>query len=229
MNIDLLAKPAATAAKITLAAGEVARCEVGAMIAMSDNMDVSTTALTRSGGFLKGLRRMIAGESFFLNEFKALSDNQELIIAPKLVGDVVHHTLAGGSLIVHGHGWMASSAGVDIDATWQGIGSAIFSGEGMFWVKCTGHGDILLNSYGGIYEVNIRDTYTVDTGHIVAFEDTLKFRVGRAADSWAASILGGEGLVCRFSGEGKLYCQTHDARRFGRLVGGRLKAREVRQ
>jgi uncharacterized protein (TIGR00266 family) len=227
MHVDLVSQPTAAAARIKLDAGDVVRAEVGSMIAMSPGINVNTTALTRSAGILRGLRRMLAGENFFLNEFVARNDGQELIIAPKLMGDVVHHSLRGGSLIVQGHGWLASSTGVELDATWQGIGSAIFSGEGMFWVKCTGVGDVLLNSYGGIYEVNIRDTYTVDTGHIVAFEDTLKFRVGRAADSWAASILGGEGLVCKFSGEGKLYCQTHDNRRFGRLVGSQLKPREV--
>ena len=81
--------------------------------------------------------------------------------------------------------------------------------------------------FGGIYEVLIRDDYTVDTGHIVAFEDTLRFRVGKAGDSWLSSLLGGEGLVCKFSGQGRLYCQTHNPNRLGRLLGPKLKPRQA--
>ena len=42
--------------------------------------------------------------------------------------------------------------------------------------------------------------YIVDTGHIVAFNETLNFSLSKAGKSWMSSILGGEGLVCRFQG-----------------------------
>jgi len=64
----------------------------------------------------------------------------------------------------------------------------------LFWVKCSGSGDVLVNSFGAIYEVDVKDGYTVDTGHIVAFEDTLQFKIGKAGQSLIGSMLGGEGL-----------------------------------
>lgn len=225
MQVEVLARPGSAAARLRLGAGERVTCEVGAMIAMSPGLQVATTARTRQHGFLRGLKRMLAGENFFMNEFTAQSDGQELIIGPQLVGDVMHHRLTGGSIIVQGSSWLASSGNVELDMAWQGFGSALFSGERAFWVKCSGTGDLLVNSYGGIYEVNIRDSYTVDTGHIVAFEDTLRFRVGRAADSWLDSLLTGEGLACKFSGEGKLWCQTHNPVRLGEALGPQLKPR----
>jgi uncharacterized protein (TIGR00266 family) len=227
MHIDIIARPAGSAARITLDAEETLRCEVGGMIAMTDGLDVHTTAHSRAGGLLRGLRRMLAQESFFLNEFTARADGQELLIGPTLMGDIVHHRLDGQSLIVQGGSWLASSGDIRIDATWQGLGAALWSGESMFWVHCQGTGDLLLNSYGGIYEVQLRDDYMVDTGHIVAFEDTLKFRVGKSMGGWVSSFLSGEGLVCKFSGQGKLWCQTHDARAFGQAIGRRLKPREA--
>lgn len=227
MHIDLLARPAAAAARIRLDPGETVICEVGSMIAMTSGIGVQTTSRSRGGGLLRGIRRMFAGESFFLNHFTARTANQEIIIGPDLVGDIVQHRLQGGSIIVQGQSWLASSTDVEIDSTWQGLTSSLFSGEHMFWVKCSGTGEVLLNSYGGIYEVDIRDSYTVDTGHIVAFEDTLKFRIGRASDSILGSFLGGEGFVCKFSGQGKLYCQTHNAVSFGKLLGPELKARQA--
>ena len=104
-------------------------------------------------------------------------------------------------------------------------GKALFSGENVFWLKCSGRGDLLLNSFGAVYSVDIRDRYVVDSGHIVAFEDTLQFSVGRLGDSWLQTLLSGEGFVCHFAGQGRLYCQTHSPKSFGQTLGPMLKPR----
>ncbi len=227
MQYEILARPAASAAKLSLQSGESVTCEVGAMIAMSSGFAVQTTSKNKGGGggLVKGLKRMFAGENFFLNHFTATQANQDLIIGPRLLGDVIHYPMTGGTLVVQGSSWLASATGIDIDATWQGFGKALFSGEGMFWVKCSGTGDLFLNSFGAIYPVDVTGEYVVDTGHIVAFEDTLEFRIGKASQSLVGSFLGGEGLVCKFSGQGKLYCQSHNPPSFGKLLGPKLKPR----
>ena len=74
--------------------------------------------------------------------------------------------------------------------------------------------------------MDVDGDYVVDSGHIVAFEDRLQFRIGKAAGrSLVGSLLGGEGLVCKFNGKGKLYCQTHNPPSFGRLLGPKLRPR----
>jgi len=198
------------------------------MIAMSPGFEVETTTRkksSRGGGLLKGLKRMLAGESLFLNHFTATDAEQTLIVGPRLLGDVVHRRLQSGSMIVQGSSWLASSTDIEIDATWQGFGKALFSGEGMFWLKCSGEGDLFLSSFGAIYEVEVDGDYVVDTGHIVAFDDTLQFSIRKAGASWIGSFLGGEGLVCRFSGQGRLLCQSHNPPSFGALLGPKLKPR----
>ena len=170
---------------------------------------------------------MFSGENYFLNHFTAGADDQELVVGPSLVGDIVHHRLTGGSLMVQGSSWLASSAGIEVDTTWQGFGNALFSGEGVFWVKCSGTGDVLLNSFGAIYEINVDGHYIVDSGHIVAFEDTLNFSTGKVGNSWVTSFLSGEGIVCHFEGQGKLYCQTHNPPSFGYTLGPKLRPREA--
>jgi uncharacterized protein (TIGR00266 family) len=227
MQYEILARPAASAAKLTLQSGESVTCEVGAMIAMSNGFNVETTSRKRGGGggIVKGLKRMLAGENLFLNHFTATQANQTLIIGPGLLGDIVHYPMRGGTLVVQGSSWLASATDIDIDATWQGLGKALFSGERMFWVKCSGTGDLFLNSFGAIYPVDVSGGYVVDTGHIVAFEDTLEFRIGKASKSLVGSFLGGEGLVCKFSGQGRLFCQSHNPPSFGKLLGPKLKPR----
>jgi uncharacterized protein (AIM24 family) len=73
--------------------------------------------------------------------------------------------------------------------------------------------------------VEVNGQYTVDTGHIVAFEDTMQFQVVKAGASLIGSLLGGEGFVCRFTGQGKLYCQSHNPVSFGRTLSPSLKPR----
>lgn len=223
----MLCRPAATAIRFALDAGEGMTCEVGAMIAMTSGMTVNTTSKSRGGGggIIKGLKRMFTGENFFLNHFTAHQNNQSLLIGPSLMGDCIHHSMRGGTMIVQGTSWLASTSTIDIDATWQGFASALFSGESMFWVKCSGAGELFLSSYGAIYPVDINGDYVVDTGHIVAFEDSLQFRIGKAGKSLVGSFLGGEGLVCKFQGQGRLYCQSHNPPSFGKLLGPKLKPR----
>jgi len=227
MKFSVLARPAASVLRLQLDAGEILTCESGAMIGMSSGFQVETTSRSRGGGggIIKGIKRMFSGENFFLNHFTSTQPNQTLLIGPTMLGDIVNYPLSGGSLIVQGSSWLASDAGVDIDATWQGFASALFSGESMFWVKCSGAGQVFLSSFGAIYPIEVRGDYIVDTGHIVAFEDTLQFKITKAGSSWIGSFLGGEGLVCRFSGQGKLFCQSHNPPSFGKLLGPKLKPR----
>ena len=226
MQVEILSRPSAAVAKLTLSGGERVVCEVGAMVAMSTGINVQTSSRSKgASGVWAGVKRMMAGENFFLNEFTAQGPMQTLVIGPGLCGDVTHHRLAGGALIVQGSSWLASGPGVQLDATFAGIGKALFSGESAFWVKCTGTGDVLLNSFGAIYEVDVRDSYIVDSGHIVAFDDTLQFNVSKLGDSWIDSFLSGEGLVCHFRGEGKLYCQSHSPPAFGKQLGPMLYPR----
>jgi uncharacterized protein (AIM24 family) len=73
--------------------------------------------------------------------------------------------------------------------------------------------------------VEVSGEYIVDTGHIVAFEDSLEFSITKAGASWISSILGGEGLVCKFNGQGRVWCQSHNRSGFGTQLGPRLRAR----
>ena len=106
--------------------------ESGAMISMTSGFHLETTTHTRGGGGLfKGVKRLLSGESFFVSQFDAHQDNQTVVLAPALAGDIVHHRLDFGNLVVQGSSWLASTEGIDIDLSFQGIGKALFSSEGV--------------------------------------------------------------------------------------------------
>lgn len=225
MNIELLHQPESAIAHVTLDAGEEIIAQAGAMVAMSGNINASTTLRKgKGGGIMGGLKRMLAGESLFLSVFRAPLPNSEIWFAPNLMGDLLLYEMQGDELVVQASSYLASGSNVDIDLGWQGFKS-MFSGESIFWLSVTGQGPLLVTSFGAIYEIDVDGEYIVDTGHIVAFEKTLSFKIGKANPSWMGAILGGEGLVCRFQGKGKLYCQTHNANAFGFKVGSQLPPR----
>lgn len=227
MQITIQHGPANAAAKISLAAGESVTAEAGAMIAMSGDVLVETTTLKKgSGGILKAVKRMLAGESFFLNHFTAKGQAGEVWLAPVLPGDLRVEQIEGGkNLIVRGGAYLAGEAGIDIDMNWQGFKS-LFAGQSVFWLKASGHGQVVLSAFGAIYPIDFEDGYVVDSGHVVAFPDGMKFDVTKAGKSWATAILGGEGLVLRFHGKGRVWCQSHNPQSFGTTLGPMLRMRE---
>ncbi|WP_017294030.1 TIGR00266 family protein [Geminocystis herdmanii] len=225
MDIQILQQPDSSIAKITMNAQEELIAEAGTMVAMSDFINVSTTLRQgKGGGILGGLKRMMAGESLFLSVFRCYQPNGEIFLAPRFIGDIIVYEMTGNKLVVQSGSYLACASGVDIDLGFQGLKS-LFSGESVFWLSITGFGAVILSSFGGIYEIDVDGEYIVDTGHIVAFEKTLDFKIGKAGSSFLGSFLGGEGLVCRFFGKGKVFCQTHNPGSFGSLIGSQLPPR----
>ncbi len=225
MQVDILEQPANTVAKVTFSQGEELTAEGGSMVAMSSGLDIKTTTHKRgSGGIMKALKRAVGGESFFLNHYKCTAPEATVYIAPALSGDIMVHELTNCNLVVQGTSFLAEIGDVDVDLGWQGFKS-IFSGEGLFWLKLSGRGKALINSFGKIYPIEVDGEYIVDTSHIVAFEDTLKFNISKVGGSWLGSFLGGEGFVCRFKGKGKVWCQSHAPRSFGLIIGPMLRPR----
>ncbi len=223
MKVEIHHRPGNTAAKIHLESGRTCTAESGAMIAMSGDMSVTTTTHKKGkGSILRAVKRMISGESLFLNHFTAGGGGGELWVSPVLAGDVMEYRLEKENLIVQSGSFLACDEGVDMDMGWQGFKS-VFSGESLFWLHMKGEGTLLLNAFGVIYPVDVDGEYIVDTGHIVAFQETLDFSISKAGASWIGSFLGGEGLVTRFKGKGRVWCQSHNPRSFGRTLGPKLK------
>jgi uncharacterized protein (TIGR00266 family) len=222
MKVDILHQPDSAIAKIQMSPQEELVAEAGSMVAMSGLINTSTTLRKgKGGGLMGGLKRMLAGESLFLSVFRTGSDAGEVFLAPKMLGDILPYQMKGVELVVQATGYLASTPGIDVEVGFQGFKS-FFSGESIFWLRMSGQGMVLLSSFGGIYEIDVDGEYVVDTGHVVAFEKTLDFAISKANNSWAGAIFGGEGLVCRFKGRGKIYCQTHNPGAFGALVGSQL-------
>jgi uncharacterized protein (TIGR00266 family) len=202
--------PAYASLTLQLKANEMITVESGAMAAMDPGITMKSKM---KGGLMQGIGRMLGGESLFLSEFTATDKPGELYLCPGVPGDIQHYTLQGNGLMIQSSGFLACSPTVQIDTKFQGF-KGFFSGESLFLLRATGTGDIWFSSYGAIVEIPVNGDFIVDTGYIVAFEDTLTYTVEMLGGlSWKGlktSIFGGEGFVCRFRGQGKLWVQSRN-------------------
>ncbi|GKU78164.1 TIGR00266 family protein [Paenibacillus sp. L3-i20] len=215
MKYEVLNKGAFAMLSIQLAQGDRIKAESGAMVSMSPTLELKGTT---NGGIMKGLGRMLSGESFFFQEVNAARGNGELLLAPKTLGDVQAIELDGShKLLVQKDGFLAATEGVEVSTKMQNLSRGIFSGEGFFVVEISGRGTIFLSSFGAIHEVNLApgEEVVIDNGHLVAWPSTMQYSIEKSSKGWVSSIKSGEMLVCRFRGEGVILIQSRNPASFG--------------
>lgn len=185
---------------VQIPANTTLKVEASAMATMDTNINMKTK-------FKGGLGRFLTGESLFINEFTAQNGAGEITIAPSAPGDLCHVYLDNQTIYLQNTAFVASDPALNIETKWQGLTKGFFSGENLFLIKVSGTGDLWFNSYGAILEIDVKEQYIVDTGHIVAFTDGLDYKVSRVG-GYKSLFFSGEGFVCRFSGQGKIWIQT---------------------
>ncbi len=202
MDYTIDGNPDYGALLVSLEPDETFIAEGGSMAWMSDGTRINAKLL---GGFTRALvRKMVGGESLFVGEYSH-PNGGEVSLSPSVPGTVHHRGVNNDTIILTAGSFMACTPGVKLSAQFGGLRS-MFSGEGLFFIECSGHGDLFFNSYGAMIEREVYDELTVDTGHLVAWEPTLTYTI-RGMGGLKSTLLSGEGLAMRFTGVGKIYLQ----------------------
>jgi uncharacterized protein (TIGR00266 family) len=206
MDIEIIYRPSYSLGVVKLGGNEKVLVEGGSMVAMSHGLTLETGA---TGGLLKSLgRSLFGGESFFQNTYLAPAGGGTIYVAPPLPGDLSTLVLNNEGLMVQSGSYVASEMGVNIETKWGGA-KTFFSSEGLILLRASGSGKLLLSSYGAIHEVElpVGEKLTVDTGHLVAFNEQIGFNV-RAIGGIKSTLFSGEGLVVDLTGPGRVLLQT---------------------
>ncbi|KAI9850346.1 MAG: hypothetical protein M1838_005793 [Thelocarpon superellum] len=176
------------------------------MIAMSPTMTVK-------GAFKFSMKKLLIGGEMAHSTFTGPG---ELLLAPNSLGDATTLHLTGDDVWNVGRdAFVACTQGVVKEYKRQGIGKAIFSGEGMFIYKISGVGLMWITSFGSIIRKDLQpeEKYLVDNGHLVAWN--CKYILERVASGGIISNMSsGEGLVCKFTGPGTVFIQTRNPAAF---------------
>lgn len=200
---------------VELEPNEVVIAEPGAMVSMKGDIEVKTS----TGGVLKAFKRaFLGGEHFFLNRYISYGKS-EISFAPLLPGDIKVIDV-DGTFYLQSTSYLASQEDISIDTKFGGFKS-FFSGEGFFLIKLEGHGKVAISAFGGIYSKTLEpgEKITVDTGHIVGFDESVKYSV-RTFGGIKSTIFGGEGLVVDLEGPGRVFIQTRNSSAFLSWIKG---------
>jgi uncharacterized protein (TIGR00266 family) len=205
VKYDIRYKPAFATAFVTLNPGESITAEAGAMASMDGGLTVTTAF---SGGLIPALlRKFFGGESLFVNTFKNTSQrSQELVLTQSTSGDMTALELKGKTFCLQPGAYVGHVGDVNLGVHWAGFAS-FFAGEGLFKLMVSGNGLVLIGAYGGLTKRHVSQEFIVDSGHLVAYEPSLKMNI-KLAGGLVGSVTSGEGLVNRISGNGEIYLQS---------------------
>ena len=222
--------------EVELDPGESAVAEAGAMMYKDRSIVMETvfgdaSSATQGGGFMDKLlgagKRLLTGESLFMTVFTHNGQGKaHVAFGAPYPGNIipVPLTSVGGTLICQKDSFLCAAKGVSIGIHLQRkILTGLFGGEGFIMQKLEGNGLVFVHAGGTVVDRELQsgEVLHVDTGCIVAMENSVQFEIQQAGNIKTA-LFGGEGLFfATLHGPGRIWLQSLP---FSRLAGRMLQA-----
>lgn len=207
--------------------------EAGKMIYTKGNvhMDSRIPEKDKGGGFLGKMmgagKRLLAGESIFFTHYEG---EGEVGFAGDFPGRILAIGLQGQTILAQRDAFIAAVGDIDISIALQKrIGGALFGGEGFILEKISGDGVVFIHAGGDLFSFELQDgeTMSVDTGSVVAWDDSVSYDV-QTVGSIRSALFGGEGVfLTALTGPGQIIVQTMTLAKLRRQIGhtsGRTEA-----
>ena len=194
-----------------LESGEAVYTQSGGMTWMSAGIHMETKM---KGGLMKGLGRMLSGDSLFMATYSATGSGQSITFASTLPGNIVTLDVSQGPYVCQKSAFLCAQPNVELKLyVNKGIKSGLFGGEGFLLQELSGYGLAFLEIDGSVKEVDLApgEKLKVDTGNVAAFEQRVKYSA-EMVKGFKNILFGGEGLfLTTVEGPGKVWLQTMTA------------------
>jgi uncharacterized protein (TIGR00266 family) len=199
--------------RIRLKPGQELYAEAGKMVYKTANVQWESRMTGDSiGAKLWGaVKRKLMGESLFLTYFRTATPG-EVGFAGSYPGRIQHFDLAPGqSVLVQRDSFVCAQSTAQLNVAFvKRIGAGLFSGEGFILERLTGPGTVFIHGGGDFVEFTLQpgELLQVDTGCIVAFDESVQYDV-QFAGGIKTAIFGGEGLfLATLTGPGRAIIQS---------------------
>ncbi len=193
---------------IRLDAGESIYTQSGGLSWMTEHIEMNTNM---RGGFLKGISRMLTGESLFIATYTARMPAQEITFASSLPGEIHGFELYPGYEIIAQKGaFLCAQPGVEVSMTATRAMGGFFGGEGFLLQRFSGSGMVFCEMDGSIrtYDLAPGEMLRVDTGNVAAFEACVQYSA-EVVRGFKNVLFGGEGLfLTTLRGPGRVWLQS---------------------
>ena len=199
--------------EIMLNPGDTIVAEPGELSWISGSVQLRTSTMGAGAkGFMGVLKRAFAGGGLFLTEYSTQGGPGMVAFATKLPGQILPVQIdAGHSYLIHRHGFVCATPGVEIGVGFQrSLGAGIFGGDGFFLQKLSGQAQAFIELSGEvvIYDLAPGQQLLVHPGHVGMFEGTVNFDI-TVVPGIANVLFGNQGLfLARLSGPGRVWLQS---------------------
>jgi uncharacterized protein (TIGR00266 family) len=199
--------------EIGLEIGDVVIAEPGEFSWMTQNVTLNTTPMTAGAKGLWGvLGRAFSGGGLFMTEYRAQGGPGLIAFAAKIPGHIVELPVQPGrGYMIHRHGFLAATAGLELTMGFQrSLGAGIFGGNGFVLQRLGGTCTAWVELGGAIvtYDLGPGETLQVHPGHVGMFEESVSFDV-TFLQGISNIFFGGDGLfVAKLTGPGKVWLQS---------------------
>ena len=215
-------------ATITLKQGEKLRAESGAMLYMTQGVEMATNLEGASSAW----NRMMTGQNMFLTDFtyNGPESSGTVALGTDFPSKILRLSLQdfGGSLICQRGAYLASNITVDIQMEFtKSMSAGFFGGQGFILQRLSGDGDVLIKAGGTLVERTLKEgeVLRATSGSIVAFEPTVEYDI-QMMQGAKNVMFGGEGLfVTSLKGPGRVWLQGMPPDRMIAEIASRVPSR----
>ena len=183
-----------------------------AWMSLAIQMKTSTSAGGQQGGLMSALGRVVAGGTLFMTEYTAAGGQGLLSFAAKLPGEIMAMDIAPGSgYLVHRHGFMCATPGVQFSMGFQQrLGAGVFGGTGFRMQRLNGQGKAWVELSGQVvpYDLQPGNTLRVHPGHVGMFQESVQFNI-TTVPGIKNAFFGGDGIfLASLTGPGRVWLQS---------------------
>eukprot|EP00815_Leptocylindrus_aporus_P004166 CAMPEP_0116067402 /NCGR_PEP_ID=MMETSP0322-20121206/10983_1 /TAXON_ID=163516 /ORGANISM="Leptocylindrus danicus var. apora, Strain B651" /LENGTH=470 /DNA_ID=CAMNT_0003554193 /DNA_START=42 /DNA_END=1454 /DNA_ORIENTATION=- len=212
---------------VDLEPGNVLRAESGAMLYMTDGVDMETTT---GGGLSAGFKRMLTGQNLMISDFRyngAEGTKGQVALGTDFPSKIIRLSVDeyGGKIVCQKGALLCASHTIDIEMEFaKKMTTGFFGGEGFVLQSLTGTGDVFVKAGGTLIrrELKEEETLRVSSGCLVGFSDGVDFDV-QMLKGVKNVIFGGEGLfVTQLKGPGTVWLQGQPPQRMISEIASRV-------
>jgi uncharacterized protein (TIGR00266 family) len=203
--------------EVQLGSGEYVVTPHGELSWMSANVQMSQSMSGGApggggGGFMGAMKRVLGGGSLFITQYTAQGGPGLVAFASKVPGHIVPVDIVPGrSVMIHRHGWLAGTPGINPTVGFQqSFRGGLWGGDGFVLQKLEGQGRAWVELSGELttYTLGPGQTMLVHPGHVGMFDQSVQFTLTRVPGI-ANKIFGGDGFfLVALTGPGQIWLQS---------------------
>jgi uncharacterized protein (TIGR00266 family) len=187
--------------------------ESGRMSWMSADVTMTTSTAYTGGskGVWGAVKRAAGGATIFASNFQAGAAGGVVSFASSVPGQILPVDIGPGEeYMVHSHGFLAATPGVQLTTGFQQtLGVGFFGGEGFLLQKVSGPTQAWIQLQGEVitYDLQPGQVLFVHPGHIGMFTGGVQMKI-TTIKGIKNKIFGGEFFLCQLTGPGKVWLQS---------------------